>query len=832
MYVRFLVLLLLLVSFPLMSMARVAKFGNFNVYTVDCGTGLAAYLEWPSDHPEKRPIRMIYDAGKGGGEGVNNDLVKFLASDEIGLKVANGDFEGDIIDYVLISHPHEDHYMGSKPVFDCFDVRNVIESKQSHSIRYLKRFKGPAINEIMTAKAQGKDAHFYLVGLPYPNGFNQNRDGKAYDEYAIAEKHLPNCLKGKVDVRKGQGEVSFPFSPEDVLQNVTVTVKFLMAEVEKSYRYVNPEYLGSEIDIDLLPVGTQFSFGRYGGFNITHGDTIAPFDAKDTTSETYKEAWPYYRECDVNDASVGIQAFYKDARVLIPGDCEGRHTKPTTTVTLSDIFGTREGKEDYTREDVLKHLRRDKPEDEQLPLIPSAERYVMGSKALMELAYNSYIGFDKITPVAFAIKRDGKVTMIPANNYQSPQDIPDSVINWDSRSEEQRQAVHPKWRERVFQLHQDLKVNKQKLNGLLTRFRGWNRGKKKRLVYDEETQRYLPDPQARYWSIVNLVQLTERVFYVDPGIANILAGYIISSPIFLEYMAPACAHEKSLRGEKHMIDVAAVVLKESGEDILDSDVVFFGHHGSFTSSSIGFIHRVSPNVGIISADDKSYAGSTLPDFSSLFWNLNTKHPNSRAILHSIFFHADLLAKRRGEPVDTYVEENRYSASAAKVFRARDMWPIPLWRTDLNDNLINKNTLLDNILIQTNGETPIWDWNKHKDSKGNVHPFVKEIEDDFANDPDKYCYWSSQLISAQASGSRLLRPHDPSGEMMMFDIGGIAAQIERGSETGTGFSYRSSTTIKKGVDFNYRSSSTLNIDIFLEYDDEDIEPEDWTLNQGF
>ena len=149
-----------------------------------------------------------------------------------------------------------------------------------------------------------------------------------------------------------------------------------------------------------------------------------------------------------------------------------------------------------------------------------------------------------------------------------------------------------------------------------------------------------------------------------------------------------------------MIAVADQIEAESGIDVLDSDVLVLGHHGSFTSSSLGFMLRVDPNVGIISADDKSYAGSTLPDFSALFWNMNSHHPQARSILHSIFFHADMLALKRGEPVDGYAWRNRYSQSAARVFRRRRRWPVPMWRTDFNDDLENVNTLMDNILIET------------------------------------------------------------------------------------------------------------------------------------
>ena len=797
----------LLLSFPLIVQAgRVASLDKFNVYTVDCGTGLAVYVELPSDQPGQRPLRLLYDTGKGGSEGIHNDLVRFLASEEIGLKTADGDFEGDVIDYFVISHPHEDHYNGAKPVFDMFDVRNVIESKQSHSIKYLKRFKGPAINEIMRAKAAGKDAKLIIFGLPYPNGFDQPRLGKPYDEYAIAESKLPPHLKGKIKT-KIEG-VNFPFGADEVEQNVKISVRKLMGEVDKAMSVIDPEFVDGELECQILPIGVQYRYGRDGGFNVVHGDTIAPFDYKDTTSETYKEAWPYYRECDVNDASVTVQLFYKNATVLIPGDCEGRWSKPDTMVKLTDVFGNPEGSDSYTKDEILKYLKRDKPEEEQLPIIPSAERYIISGKDLRELAFAAFVTFDWLTPEEFTISVDGKKVVIPAKNYASPEDIPNEIIFYDDRNEEQKATLHPQWRDRLFRLHQDLKINRQKFNCLKTRFKGWCRGGKPRLTYNPETKRFRPNWPSKCWTVVNLVQITERIYYVDPGLANILAGFVMRSELFLEYMSPPDPNEKSLRGERHMIHVAEQIAKEGGSaNVLKSDVIFFGHHGSFTSSSIGFIHKVDPNVGVISADDKSYSGSTLPDFSSLFWNMNTKHPNARAILHSIFFHADLLAQKRGEPVDEYAVQNRFSPSASKVFRARGIWPIPLFRTDLNDDLVNNNTLLDNILIETKGEEPIWQWSRHVQGQ-EPHPYAVEVENGMAENPDKYAYWGLELISAHPSGGQLLRPHDPSGMIKYFDVDGIAEQIK--------------CNCGNNSFDTYRASETNNEDWELS------EPEDWTL----
>lgn len=69
------------------------------------------------------------------------------------------------------------------------------------------------------------------------------------------------------------------------------------------------------------------------------------------------------------------------------------------------------------------------------------------------------------------------------------------------------------------------------------------------------------------------------IFYVDPYLAHLLAGFILRSDLFLEYLAPTDPAEWAKRGERHMMDVAAQIKAESGTDVLKSDVLFFGHHG-------------------------------------------------------------------------------------------------------------------------------------------------------------------------------------------------------------------------------------------------------------
>lgn len=734
-------------------------------YVVDVGTGLGMYFELPGG-PEGRPWRIVYDTGKGRGKGLDNDLVSFLAAPEVGLRMAEGEFEGDVIDFFVLSHPHEDHFNGAKALFESFDVRNIVESKQIPSVRYLKNFKGPAIAEIARARAAGKDAHYYVAALPYPNGFDQPRAGQPYDEYALAEEYLPAFLKGKIDVRKHQGQVTWPFGPEQVAQTVAWPVKNLMGDVEKVFSHVPADLLEGTLDVEVIPVGTRFDLGRKkgAGFTVVHADTIAALDYANHDRKAYARAFPYYNESDLNDGSVSIQVTYGQARVFVPGDTEGRHKKPTKRVRLTDVFGSGEGADAYSLEDVMSYLDGVRNKTGKEPILDLARPYVMAASDLLRHGYHSYATLDQITPVGFTANK-GPHGEVAGHSFASPADVPGDAVFMDRRNQVEKERLHPEWRERLFAFHQTLEDNRQKMAALRTRFKGWSKGSSARLVFDQALSRWRPDWENEVWTITNLVQLTERIYYVDPYLAHLLAGFIMRSEIFLEYMSPSDPEERALRGEKHMMHVADQIQAESGFDVLKSDVLVFGHHGSFTSSSVGFVHRVDPNVGVISADDKSYSGSTLPDFSALFWNLNSHHPYSRQILHSAFFHADLLGKARGEQQDSWALERGFSPSAARVFRARGRFPIPIWRTDFNDDLADVNTLMDNILIESDGEAPIWQFARHK--KGERKRFIPQDEAglEFLG---KYQYWFNALAYRPKDGVGI-RPHDPSGQIKTFDV---------------------------------------------------------------
>lgn len=264
------------------------------------------------------------------------------------------------------------------------------------------------------------------------------------------------------------------------------------------------------------------------------------------------------------------------------------------------------------------------------------------------------------------------------------------------------------------------------------------------------------------FTVGNLMQIAAHVRYVDPLLANNMAGMILGNEEFLNYMAPPTdvalnAHQHSFCAERHIIDVAEEIRKESNENVLKSDVLVLGHHGSFTSSSIGFVNAVDPNVALISADDQSYSGASLPDFSTVFWNLNTLDKSPTSFVKTAFVHSDArwVAEKRKQSPDTL---KTGSITAGEIMARRRRDPLPIWRTDWNDDAVDANRLVDNIEIISNG-TGVWRWTRDADQ------VTANYKSAAAQGP--VLYWQDDNFSKNQPNQPMLRPIDPTGAMRSF-----------------------------------------------------------------
>lgn len=724
---------LFLLFLPQSARADEAKF-----HVIDVGTGMAVYMEFPAAKSGDRPIRVLYDTGL-----ETNVAVDFLSSEEIGLRKASGDFQGDTIDYFFLSHPHEDHFNGAKNLFENFEVLNIIESKQTASSKYLSNFKIPALLEIETNKDNGRDANYYIVGLPYPNHFTFPKTvyGKAYNEYDLTEKYLPDFLKRRRGFKVDASDDSFPFYARDVGQTVSIPVELLVGFDSKKEYADEIEIIGETFPVTVLPIGTRFQFSEDSEITIYHGDSVAGLNIAITDDGPYKEAHPYFSEYDANDSSVAIRASFQNSSIFIPGDCEGHKKKPKEEISLEQLLGISDAP--YSNSDLNSYIA--KSGAERISLLRGFGRLKMGNRELLDLIRRSYVSFDEINPEDIDIKLpSGKFERSPKNHTKRSDFNSLPALAGYSKIRKDRATKS------LLAYFELMQRDPNVLNAARGIFKSWNRGKDKRLLCAKTCEL---NTSEEVWNLMGLMQIATRLYLVDPELANVFAGIILSSEIYLEYVAPNDPKKRSLRAERHMLDVARIISKETGiANPLKSDILVFGHHGSFTSSSIDFVRTVEPNVGIISADDKVYGsgGGSLPDFLHLFWNINTYHEKPKKALHSIFLHADMIRIQRGL-ADPEVLEARRSDTANTIFERRGRNPIPIWRTDWNDDLTNSNTLTDNIAIRADG-TPIWAW-----SRGVSSDLMRKIFD--GENEDQYRYFEVMLFDTADFDTRI-QPLDP------------------------------------------------------------------------
>lgn len=737
----------------LLSLGTAARAGEgLRLWVLDVGTGLSVYGEVEPGLEAGRPTRFLYDLGKFGGPPAENPVVRFLTSPAVGLRAASGEDPGDVIDYVLLSHPHDDHYSAGAAVFEAFDVRSVIESKLSLRPRYLERFKVPALKEIAEGQRRGVPIRYRVVALPYPYGFDGERGGRAYDEYALCQQNLPPEFAA-VACRTAQPGLA-PFVPADQrVQSVRVPARVLVGDQARGL----PEDL--EVDVEVLPLGVTFPLGPGAELQVVHADTVAGLAPERNADEDYAAAWPYYSEADLNDGSLVVRVLAGRARVMLPGDAEGRVARPRQKASFDEVFGSGEGRDGYSAEDVQDWLRAVGLTAEASSGADGGQLFRIGSRALRSRLDAAFLPLDRVSPVSFTVDTPQGPRRVEAVDWKREGDVPPDLVDLSGYGEG---GAPPGWRRGALAFHRSLKRNAQLLEAHRDRYSQWVRGPSPRLGWDGARVRL--EARQPVWTVTNLVQLARQVSYVDPALSRQLCGMILGSDLFLQYVGEDSTGRSAARAERHMIDLADEVVRRGGDDPLRAEVLVLGHHGSFTSSSSEFVRRVGATVGIVSADDRSYGGSTLPDFSDAFWNLNSLHPGARRRLLITFLHADVLARARGAAASGATR----SPTAARVFRARGRGPLALWRTDWNDDLWDANEMQDNILLEVDGKWPIGGWLRGlgRDQPGRTGSRRRlGLRDLWDSAP----YLARQVMGLDLPPGRVVRAVDPSGELRLVPL---------------------------------------------------------------
>ena len=92
--------------------------GLLTVHFVDVGQGDAIWIQGPPGQCSDTGLNIIIDGGPDKGDG--NRLIPYLET----YKLA----KDSVIDYAIVTHPHDDHYPGMLDVLKNYQVRTIIDS--------------------------------------------------------------------------------------------------------------------------------------------------------------------------------------------------------------------------------------------------------------------------------------------------------------------------------------------------------------------------------------------------------------------------------------------------------------------------------------------------------------------------------------------------------------------------------------------------------------------------------------------------------------------------------------------------------------------------------
>lgn len=91
-----------------------SNYGFMRVHFIDVGQGDSAFIELGNGQT------MLIDAGRGGSESA---IINYIR-----------DLQYETIDYVVASHPHEDHIGGMASILNSFNIGKMYMPKQAHTI--------------------------------------------------------------------------------------------------------------------------------------------------------------------------------------------------------------------------------------------------------------------------------------------------------------------------------------------------------------------------------------------------------------------------------------------------------------------------------------------------------------------------------------------------------------------------------------------------------------------------------------------------------------------------------------------------------------------------
>ena len=219
-----------------------STYGLMRVHFIDVGQADSAFIELGNGQT------MLIDAGRSGG-----DVVDYIRN-----------LQYETIDYVVASHPHDDHIGGMATVLNSFNIAKMYMPKQAHTISAFT-------NMLDVIENKGIDLYTAKAGTNILSSGNINIDVLA--PFSESNSNLNN-VSAVVRITYGKTVMLFTGDAEHVIEN-----QLLNSGIDADVLKVGHHGAGSASsssfikavspDIAVISVGEGNSYGH------PHADTLA-----------------------------------------------------------------------------------------------------------------------------------------------------------------------------------------------------------------------------------------------------------------------------------------------------------------------------------------------------------------------------------------------------------------------------------------------------------------------------------------------------------------------------------------------------------------------------
>ena len=336
-----------LANIPLIEGIRKAIWGipsDLTVHFLDVGQGDSILIQLPNGQV------MLID---GGGAGSANNILSYMRSLEI-----------TTIDYLVATHPHEDHIGGLPSIIEAIDIKAVYMPRVSHSTQTFERFLTTIQNEglqINAARAgvnilSTPDLHIDIVA-PVRDDYSELNNHSAVikltyrdagflftgDAEALSEEHITaNVLS---DVLKVGHHGSNTSTSESFLYKVQPTFAVISVGSNNSYGHPSDEVLSRLDDAGVYVFRTDIQgtiIATSDGAIISFNTEPTPYRPNAPPSDSGRGAGSgdgtfVHESSEASEGMVWLSA--TGTRYHRTNNCGGMNPDAARQVTLESVRG-------------------------------------------------------------------------------------------------------------------------------------------------------------------------------------------------------------------------------------------------------------------------------------------------------------------------------------------------------------------------------------------------------------------------------------------------------------------------------------------------------------